>query len=101
IPLIDTTSTGGGFVAGPDVFNNLPMTRDFYAVARLAPGVAPNALGSALRNEFDAPVGAGMYGASGVENQYIIDGVNVTGINRGEQNKAVNMEFVQEVQVMT
>ena len=42
-----------------------------------------------------------MGGATGAENQYIIDGLNVTGMNGGEQTKTVNMDFVQEVQVMT
>jgi hypothetical protein len=102
-PTVDTTSTQGGIVADADVFNNLPMRRDFYSVARLAPGAAADAVaaGGAARLEYEAHLGSGIYGGSGAENQYIIDGVNVTGMDGGEQTKTVNMDAVQQVQVMT
>ena len=35
------------------------------------------------------------------ENQWIIDGVNTTNVNKGAQGKAINNEFVQEVEVKT
>jgi hypothetical protein len=101
-PVVDTTSTTGGIVANADVFNNIPMRRDFYNVARLAPGASPDAIGAAgARAETANQIGTGMGGATGAENQYIIDGVNVTGMQGGEQTKTINMDFVQEVQVMT
>src|SRR5436190_5076375 len=87
-PVVDTTSTAGGIVANADVFNNIPMRRDFYNVARLAPGASPDAIGAAgARTETANQIGTGMGGATGAENQYIIDGVNVTGMQGGEQTK--------------
>jgi hypothetical protein len=101
-PTVDTTSTQSGLTATSDVFESLPMRRDFYAVARLAPGVSPDAIGSSgARPEYAPTLGTGVYGATGVESQYIIDGVNVTGVSGGEQLKSLNTDFVQEVQVLT
>ena len=42
-----------------------------------------------------------MYGSSGAENQYIIDGLNTTGVHYGLNGKQLNIEFVQEVEVKT
>ena len=42
-----------------------------------------------------------IYGATSAENQWIIDGVNTTNVRRGVQGKAINNEFVQEVEVKT
>ena len=49
----------------------------------------------------DAAGGVTVYGATSLENQYIIDGVNTTGIKLGNQGKTLNQEFVQEVEVKT
>jgi hypothetical protein len=38
-PVVDTTSTTAGISAGQDVFNQLPVARDFYGITKLAPGV--------------------------------------------------------------
>ena len=101
-PVVDTTSTMGGITADSEMLRNLPMRRDFYEVARLAPGAATDAIGATgPRYEYTKQVGTGVYGGTGAENQYIIDGVNVTGMQAGEQVKTINMDFVQEVQVMT
>src|SRR6185295_14953729 len=42
-----------------------------------------------------------VYGATGLENAYIIDGVNTTGVKTGTQAKSLNNEFIQEVEVKT
>jgi hypothetical protein len=42
-----------------------------------------------------------VYDATSVENQWVIDGVNTTNVIKGFQGKAINNEFVQEVQVKT
>ena len=47
-PTIDTTSTATGVNAGQDVFNRIPLRRDFYAVARVAPGTTEDAVGTAV-----------------------------------------------------
>ena len=86
---VDTTSTVTGVNAGEDLFNRIPLRRDFYAVARVAPGTTEDAVGTAIS------------GSTGAENQYIIDGLNTTGIEVGDKGKTLNFDFVQEVEVKT
>ena len=86
---IDTTSTVTGVNAGADLFERIPLRRDFYAVARVAPGTTEDAVGTVV------------YGSTGAENQYIIDGLNTTGVEVGDKGKTLNFDFVQEVEVKT
>jgi hypothetical protein len=86
---VDTTSTVTGVNAGADLFNRIPLRRDFYAVARVAPGTTEDSVGTVV------------YGSTGAENQYIIDGLNTTGIEVGDKGKTLNFDFVQEVEVKT
>jgi hypothetical protein len=88
-PTIDTQSTTIGINAKSELFNRLPVQRDFYSIARLAPGATEDAVGTAV------------LGSTGAENQYIIEGLNSTGIERGEKTKALNFDFVQEIEVKT
>ena len=70
--------------------SRLPLARNFTSVATTAPGTGTDNSG-----------GITFYGATGLENQYIIDGVNTTGIKIGNQGKTLTNEFVQEVEVKT
>jgi hypothetical protein len=88
-PVIDITNTTTGVNANSDVFNRLPVRRDIYAISRVAPGT---------QND---DYGAGVYGSTGVENAYIIEGLNATGIRAGEQQKTLNFDFVEEIEVKT
>src|SRR5262249_7314586 len=67
-PVVDVTSTQGGVVMDSTIFNNLPVRRDFTSVTRIAPGATSDLYGAV------------MYGGTGAENGYIVDGVNVTGM---------------------
>jgi hypothetical protein len=42
-----------------------------------------------------------IYGSSGAENSYLVDGINATNVEFGTQGKRIPMEFVQEFQVKT
>ena len=88
-PVVDTTSTAAGITAGQDVFNQLPVARDFYGITKLAPGVTQDTYGPSIN------------GSTSAENQYIIDGLNTTGVNTGTEGKTLNFDFVQEVEVKT
>ncbi len=88
-PVVDTTSTAAGISAGQDVFNQLPVARDFYGITKLAPGVTQDTYGPSIN------------GSTSAENQYIIDGLNTTGVNTGVEGKTLNFDFVQEVEVKT
>ena len=88
-PVIDRTSSTTGVNVTADLFTRLPTERDIYSIARLAPGTQ--------RDE----AGVVFYGSSGAENNYIIDGVNATGILHGTEGKQLNFDFVQEIEVKT
>ncbi len=47
------------------------------------------------------PTVASINGSTSAENQYIIDGLNTTGVNTGTEGKTLNFDFVQEVEVKT
>jgi hypothetical protein len=88
-PVLDTTSNTTGANVTSETIESLPMARDFYAVAQVAPGTSTDAAGTT------------MYGSTGAENQYIIDGLNTTGVELGTEAKTLNFDFIQEVQVIT
>lgn len=86
-PNVDVTSAAGGIHVTPEIFSQLAVRRDFYAISRLAPGVNDDAVGPAA------------HGSSGAENQYIVEGLNMTGITHGEQRKRINFDLIQEINV--
>ncbi|HEY6843078.1 MAG TPA: TonB-dependent receptor, partial [Thermoanaerobaculia bacterium] len=95
-PLVDTTSTTSGSNYSEKVIQRLPVSRNYADVIRLNPGVSVD------RGETQGRAEAlTVYGATSVENQYIIDGVNTTNVIKGFQGKAINTEFIQEVEVKT
>lgn len=67
----------------------LPTTRDFANIALLAPGVTQDNAGFKV------------YGASGAENHFVVDGINTTNVEFGTQGKRIPQEFIQEFQVKT
>jgi Carboxypeptidase regulatory-like domain/TonB dependent receptor len=88
-PAIDTKSTTTGVNVTPELFNQLPVRRDFYGLTTMAAGVTSDTVG---------PI---VYGSSSAENQYIIDGLNTTGVELGDKGKMLNNDFIQEVEVKT
>jgi outer membrane receptor protein involved in Fe transport len=89
-PVIDTAKTTIGVTGSAEQISRLPLARNFTSLATTAPGTGTDNSG-----------GITFYGATGLENQYIIDGVNTTGIKIGDQGKALTFSFVQEVEVKT
>ena len=89
-PVIDTAKTTIGVTGTSEQISRLPLARNFTSVATTAPGTGTDNSG-----------GITFYGATGLENQYIIDGVNTTGIKIGNAGKTLTNEFVQEVEVKT
>src|SRR5262249_28444821 len=74
-PLIDRTSTPTGAVISSDLLDRVPVGRRVSDTLYLAPGVSSGGtVGQANPS---------MSGGSGLENQYVIDGVNVTNSGYG------------------
>src|SRR5438105_1274754 len=76
--------------------SSLPVARNYADIVRANPGVNVD------RGENQGrALSLTIYGATSVENQYIIDGVNTTNVIKGFQGKAINGEFIKEVEVKT
>ncbi len=88
-PVVDTTSAATGLNATADLFNRIPLQRTFDDVARVAAGTQQDAVGTVV------------YGSSGAENQYIIEGLNTTGVRTGTLQKRLNFDFIDEIEVKT
>jgi hypothetical protein len=95
-PMVDTTSTTGGTSYTSKVMESLPLGRNYAEIIRSNPGVNQDQ-GDTQGRALSLTV----YGATSVENQFIIDGVNTTNVIRGFQGKAINGEFIQEVEIKT
>lgn len=89
--MVDTQSSSAATNVDRSFFDLLPKGRSFYDLVAIAPGA---------RNESKAG-GFAIDGATGSENTFYLDGVEVTSIQTGvlsDQNK-VPVEAVQQVQV--
>ena len=90
-PLIDVKTAAQGMTLGKETFDALPKGRDFTTLITAIPGVTNEGMLS----------GISVDGASGAENVFYIDGVDVTNITDGEQGQNASFDFVEEVQVKT
>lgn len=94
-PIVDTTTQQTGVNVSSEQFQNLPLARDVYAVAQVATGV------TGVDQQGTTAIGPRFYGSTGAENQYVIEGLNTTGVELGAQTKQLNTEFISDVQVVT
>lgn len=92
VPDIDLKSTAIG--ANIALISALPLARKSSDLAFLAPGVVPGDISGA----FDFP---SIHGASGPENVYLVDGVDLTGSGDGLDLTSLNFDFIQAVEVQT
>ena len=95
-PLVDTSSTTGGTNYTSKVIEKLPVGRNYTEIIKSNPAVNTDQGDTQGR-----ALAITVYGATSVENQFIIDGVNTTNVIRGFQGKAINNEFIQEVEIKT
>jgi hypothetical protein len=95
-PLIDTSSTTVGTNLDQRAIDSLPTARDYASIVQVSPGVSSDANPS---NANQSTIS--VYGSSGAENAFYIDGVNTTNMEYGFQGKELNFEFVQEIDVKT
>jgi hypothetical protein len=95
-PVVDTTSTSIGTNLDSRAIESLPTGRNYTSVVQITPGVSSDANAD---NSDQSSIT--VYGSSGAENVYYIDGVNTTGAEYGFQGKELNFEFIQAVDVKT
>src|SRR5256885_97821 len=93
-PVIDSASTGIGTNLGTRSIETLPTGRNYSSIAQVAPGVSSDANpGNPDQNTIS------VYGSSGAENSFFIDGMNTTNVEYGFQGKELKLEFIREVNV--
>ena len=95
-PVLDTTSTSIGTNLNTRSIETLPTGRNYSSIAQVVPGVSTDASNN---NPLQSTIS--VYGSSGAENSFFIDGVNTTNVEYGFQGKELNFEFIREVDVKT
>lgn len=88
---VDPVRTTAGGVLYAEDYANLPTDRDFKAIIPVLPQVNVSYRG-------DAP---NVAGSTGLENQYFIDGVNVSDVRMGDRATSLPYNFVRAVEVKT
>ncbi|MGI0148546.1 MAG: carboxypeptidase regulatory-like domain-containing protein, partial [Thermoplasmata archaeon] len=91
VPTVDTTSTSLGTNLDALQIQTLPTGRNYSSIVQVAPGISSDA--NPLNTDQSTIT---VYGSSGAENSYFIDGVNTTNLEYGFQGKELNYEFIQE-----
>ena len=91
-PLVDVRSNEASMNVTVGAIQSLPTGRNYASVALMMPGAQ-------AQTDTQMPDGISLYGSSGAENAYYIDGVNTTGVELSVQGKQLNFEFIQELQV--
>ncbi len=97
-PRIDLKSVEVSDTVDGKAFERLPLSRGYSSVALLEPGVS---LDNNNSSHDDRHPGLSVFGATSLENQYLIDGVDVTDIRIGAQSKVIPEQFLQQVEIKT
>lgn len=90
-PIVDTTRSATATSVTREQIELLPRGRDFTDVVAFTPGARDDALAG----------GISIDGSSGLENRYIIDGIDTTDPQIGDSAVPMRAEFMEEVQVKT
>jgi Carboxypeptidase regulatory-like domain/TonB-dependent Receptor Plug Domain len=93
-PVVDTNDAANGINIRQDVVQKLPLSRNYASAVEINPGVGMDSGDTQGR-----AMAYSIYGATSIENQYLVDGVNTTNVIRGFQGKALTSEFIEEVQI--
>jgi hypothetical protein len=89
-PNIDTTSTSQGITLDQNYTRNIPVPGRTFE----------DALGAAAGTSGDA-LGVSFSGSTSLENQYVVDGVNTTGLTYGTVGSPIINEFIEEIEIIT
>jgi len=95
-PVVDTSTAESGTNIRQEVAQKLPVGRNYSSVVAIQPGVNTDQAETQGRGGSTNPTGGGwtIYGATSVENSYLVDGVNTTNVIKGFQGKQLSQEFI-------
>ncbi|HYE16572.1 MAG TPA: TonB-dependent receptor [Pyrinomonadaceae bacterium] len=94
---VDVTTNTTGTNVSTEQFSNFPTQRTVQSLYTIAPTVSRSGLRDASGRDRDPSVA----GSSGPENNYILDGVQVTDPAFGGSGANLPFEFVQEIEIKT
>ncbi|MEJ2422272.1 MAG: TonB-dependent receptor, partial [Acidobacteriota bacterium] len=92
-PIINTKTTTTGATLSSQMIESIPMQRNSTDIAFLAP--------SAVASGPSTPGNPSIGGSTGAENNYIVNGVDVTNTAYGTNVNQLNFDFIKSMQVMT
>ena len=95
--MIDTTANTTGTNVSTEQFSNFPTQRTVQSLYTIAPTVSRSGLRDSSGRDRDPSVA----GSSGPENNYTVDGLNVSDPAFGGAGANLPFEFVQEVEIKT
>jgi len=90
-PIIDAKKTEVGANISDKMINSIPLARGSEAIAFLAPSAVSSGLAGT----------PSIGGASGPENSYTVNGVDVTGSGDGLNLTSLNFDFIEATEVKT
>lgn len=96
---VDTTTTTLGTNLTERSIESIPTDRNYSSIVQIAPGISSDASNNNVSTTAAPTIT--VYGSSGAENAFYIDGVNTTGIEYGFQGTELNYEFIKEIDVKT
>ena len=94
---VDVASNTTGTNVSTEQFSNFPTQRTVQSIYSIAPTAVRSGIRDGSGREIDPSVG----GASGPENNYILDGINTTDPAFGGAGANLPFEFIQEVEIKT
>ena len=89
-PTIDPTSTTQGITLDQNYTKNIPVPGRTFE----------SALGAAAGSQGDA-LGVSFSGSTSLENSYVVDGVNTTGLTYGTVGSPIINDFIKEIEIIT
>ena len=95
--VLDTTSNTSGTNISARQFSDFVTQRTVQSIYTIAPSAARSGLRDAAGRDRDPSVA----GSSGLENSYILDGINTTDPSFGGSGANLPFEFVQEIEIKT
>jgi hypothetical protein len=92
---LDPSSTASSTRLDARQLDELPLSRNFRDIALLAPTAIPSYLGRAG----GIPDGINIGGATGLENTFFVDGINITDVIHGGTSLDLPYNFVQQAEI--
>ncbi|MBA3540548.1 MAG: TonB-dependent receptor, partial [Deltaproteobacteria bacterium] len=89
-PLIKLDRTDRGFKRTQEEIRKLPQ-----------PGRTADAVAGAAAGAQNDGVGTAFSGSTSLENRYLVDGIDITGLTYGDVGTAVLNDFIEEIEVLT